>query len=70
METDLMGWPFEPGKLPESLPADLAIGKVLDIVKDSVIGHRSFHDIIVMGVSQPAGHNEIQPFYDAFASVI
>ena len=61
METDLMGGPFEPGQLPEGLPADLAIHKVLDIVKDCIVCHGALYNIVLMGMPQPAGHDKIQP---------
>lgn len=62
MEADLVGWFFKFCEFPESFSPDFTIYKVLDIVKNGIISHRTFHDIVVMGITQTTGNDKIQLF--------
>ena len=62
METDLVGGVLEAGQLPEGGPADVASQKVVDIVPDGVIGHRAFHDVVIMDETGAAAADEVEPF--------
>lgn len=53
---------LEAGQLPEGGPADVASQKVVDIVPDGVIGHRAFHDVVIMDETGAAAADEVEPF--------
>lgn len=52
---------LEAGQLPEGGPADVASQKVVDIVPDGVIGHRTFHDVIIVDEPGAATADEVEP---------
>ena len=62
MKADLVRWLFKSSQCPECLPTDFSVHKLLNIVKNRIIGHRSFNNVICMRMSRSTRGNKIQPF--------